>query len=380
MNTIKKIYELPLGYWNFKDKEWIAAPVPDINAHKDPEYSFEFTEGQISKYRDESTHPSIVYIKEGFGGHKYWLAHTPYPNSVGVFENPCIYYGDEDEDGNPPKLFHPISGVASGDYVMIDNPIVKVPNANQTNSDPDLFFDAENNKLCLISRNNSGGGSLYYQESIDGQSWTKRAVACIPSSDKFIPLGGLISPCVLKIGNKWRIYGLLGGASPASYKGDQYMYQTLVSKGCAIYEGTTFADGGDFELVGKISIMGKMSINPWHFDIAEYNGLYYMVFSGIDFNAGYSSQMYLAVSDDGINFKTYTTPLFNSSPYGGHYRPSISFKEDGTILLYWAEYGGASLNPDDYPDNIVHIGLCRNYANIDDVIHFMEKYSIKGWL
>ena len=84
-----------------------SIPVPPINNHKGG--TFDFTQEQIEKYGQSQTHPSIVYKAEGWNGHKYWLATTPYPHIAGVFENACIYYGDEDESGNPPRIFTPIS-------------------------------------------------------------------------------------------------------------------------------------------------------------------------------------------------------------------------------------------------------------------------------
>ena len=74
-----------------------SVPVPPINNHKGGE--FNFTDTQISKYGQSQTHPSIVYVPEGWNGHQYWLVSTPYPNAIGEFENPCIYYADA-ENGN----------------------------------------------------------------------------------------------------------------------------------------------------------------------------------------------------------------------------------------------------------------------------------------
>ena len=116
---------------------YCSVPVPPINATKDPNYTFDFTPEQIAQYGQSQTHPSIIYIPGGWNGHEYWLATTPYPFAMDVFENPCIYYGDADAEGNPPVLFTPISGVASGDYIMVDNPVVKVPSNDNINSDPD---------------------------------------------------------------------------------------------------------------------------------------------------------------------------------------------------------------------------------------------------
>lgn len=87
--------------FNEEDMFWCSVPVPPIDNHKDG--VFNFLPEQIANYGQSQTHPSIVYIPGGWNGHEYWLATTPYPNSTGVFENTCIYYGDADLDGTPPR-------------------------------------------------------------------------------------------------------------------------------------------------------------------------------------------------------------------------------------------------------------------------------------
>ena len=46
-------------------------------------------------------HPSVVYNPEGFGGHKWWMAQSPYHPAVELrpyrarWELPCIHYSDD---------------------------------------------------------------------------------------------------------------------------------------------------------------------------------------------------------------------------------------------------------------------------------------------
>ncbi|MCR5449973.1 MAG: hypothetical protein K6F23_11355 [Solobacterium sp.] len=43
----------------------------------------------------QNIHPKVLYIEEGFGGHQFWMAYTPYPWYIDRFENPCIAYSDD---------------------------------------------------------------------------------------------------------------------------------------------------------------------------------------------------------------------------------------------------------------------------------------------
>ena len=35
----------------------------------------------------QNIHPKVLYIEEGFGGHLFWMAYTPYPWYIERFEN-----------------------------------------------------------------------------------------------------------------------------------------------------------------------------------------------------------------------------------------------------------------------------------------------------
>lgn len=342
--NIIKTSDLLEPYFKDENLKWCSVPVPSINNHKSTE--FEFTQVQKDGYGQSQTHPSIAYIKDGFGGHKYWLAATPYPNSLGVFENPCIYYGDADSDGNPPVLFHPINdGVISGEFAMIDNPIVKVTSTTAVNSDNDLFFDEKNTKLGLISRDNTYDYAYYYQESLDGLSWSPR-----PPKDQYVIKKGdgmpaeLVSPAVIVENGKKHMYGLRG----VGYLQGSLERNSGINKGMLLYTGE-FIKGG-MQIIDKGSILGRMELHPWHFDIAKYNGKYYMCFCGVNRSAERIGMLYLAESEDGLDFYVFARPLATTKY--SYYRPSIAFKEDGTFILYGCTESLAPKEAEKYPRGI----------------------------
>jgi hypothetical protein len=382
MATLTRKTMVEYGVFTEKDMVYASVPVPPINNHKGG--VFDFTSTQIANYGQSQTHPSIVYIAGGFGGHEYWMATTPYPKSTAVFENPCIYYGDADINGNPPRVWTPISGTANGIYTVIDNPIVKVPNSTTVNSDPDLFYDSVNNKLCLISRENTNGFAVYYQESLDGQSWTPRTqFLWKKDTGLLMNFPEFVSPAILKIGTKWRVYNLVGTTGYIDTNDDYLSWQNKISKGIYIMEGTSFEGSGNFTFVGKASFLGKSSIHPWHFDITfdTTTNKYYAIVCAINYDTMKSGGMYLAESTDGLDFKMYSKPV---SIAKGFYRPTL-FIKDGNLVIYWCTESGASTLPTDYPNgasDIPNDGRAVGYMvkKLTDVITELKKNEVKGWV
>src|SRR5699024_10013244 len=43
----------------------------------------------------EAVHPSVLYFPDGWNGHRYWMAYTPYAGGTDGREDPCIAYSDD---------------------------------------------------------------------------------------------------------------------------------------------------------------------------------------------------------------------------------------------------------------------------------------------
>lgn len=357
-----------------------SIPVPPINNHKGG--VFDFTAEQIANYGQSQTHPSIVYVPGGWNGHEYWLATTPYPHADGVFENPCIYYGDADGDGNPPRVFTPISGTASGQYVVTNNPIVKVPDVNTTNSDPDLWFDSVNSIMWMISRENTYGYAVYSQKSANGNAWTARGTSYLWMRDRGDLVGKpeLLSPAIVKVGNKIRIYSLSGTA------GIYPLNNRLNSGRCwglYVMEGTTLEGAGDFSFAGKAAILGKRGIEPWHMDmfVDSRTGYIYMICSAKNVLTN-KTEVYLAESTDGLNFNLFSKPLV-SGDYS-HYRPSAALRGDNSLVVYFS-VTNAPTTPASYPNGESDvpvdgraIGVCCK--DFDLILQELREEKVIGWV
>lgn len=364
----------------FKKEElhYCSVPVPTIDSHKDG--SFNFTQDQIAGYGQSQTHPSVVYIEGGWNGHEYWLATTPYPKAISVFENPCIYFGDADEDGNPPRIFYPINGTPNGEYTMTNNPVVRVPDATTVNSDPDLLFDPEGNNgagiLYLISRWNSEPYNkfpVYIQKSVDGQSWTPRPETPIIDGDTIF---GTAQPSLIKFGSEFRLYGCSGS----------YLYRDSAVEGQGYNAmGITASDSinGPFEFSKYCYFGGKRNIDPYHADvfIDPSNGKFYAIFCASNYNLESSPRtrlVYLAESDDGENFFVFARPLLGSYDTNmEYYRPTACLRGDRTLCIYWSTVAGASTSPDDYPNGESDIPVDNraigvSYRNFDAIISTLK--------
>lgn len=367
--------------FNEKDMFWCSVPVPPINNHKDD--IFDFLPEQITNYGQSQTHPSIVYIPGGWNGHEYWLATTPYPNSTGVFENTCIYYGDADPDGTPPRLFHPINGTANGIYTRIQNPITPVPDNATVNSDPDLFFD--NNTLWLISRENTNSFATYSQKSIDGQSWTPRGARDTgflwrTGSGVLTGKPEFLSPALIRVSpSKLRAYCLSGSAGiyPRNI-----ITNTGVCWGIWIMEGTTLEGPGDFVYTKKATLTGKRDIEPWHFDVFhdDETGFYYAICSGNNYNSNGVNGVYLAESTDGLTFNMFSKPIIDAVP---QYRPTAFIDSNRNFVLYWCSEAGAPTDSGKYPRGASDIpvdgrAIGVSFRNFDDMLSELRFYVI-GW-
>lgn len=360
-----------------------SIPVPPINDHKDG--VFDFTADQISNYGQSQTHPSIVFIPGGWNGHEYWLATTPYPEAVGVFENPCIYYGDADNEGNPPRIFTPISGTPSGDFTMVNNPIVKVPNNWTTNSDPDLWLDPDTSIMWMISRENSNHHAPYSQKSADGQAWTPRGDRATgylwkEGTGDLVGKPEFLSPAILKIGNKIRVYSLSGSGGIYSLN---YKLNRGLCWGLWVMEGTKLEGVGDFVYVKKAAILGKRGIEPWHMDmfIDSRTGYIYMICSAKN-NLTNTTDVYLAESADGWNFNLFSKPLI-SGGYS-HYRPTAALRSDNSLVVYFSVTNAPSTETSypngasDVPVDGRAIGVCCK--DFDEILSELRAAKVVGWV
>ncbi|MDB7267191.1 hypothetical protein PM741_13080, partial [Enterococcus faecium] len=114
---------------------------------------------------DETVHPSLIYVPNGWNGHKYWMAFTPYEGSNNQVENPSIVCSDDGYNWFVPH--------------GVTNPLVPAPVSvgkavGSYNSDPVLFMDKDNVTMHIVFREcqayaeSQGNERLYIISSSDG--------------------------------------------------------------------------------------------------------------------------------------------------------------------------------------------------------------------
>lgn len=214
---------------------------------------------------DQLVHPKVLYFENGFGGHQYWMAATPYPDTNDFYENPCIYYSDD--------MIHWTS--------IPGNPIAKVETTSEHQADTDLVFVNGKLELRWLYRNKTVGNQIFYcSKSSDGLTWSAK--------EKFYETSHYLmaSPVVLHKNNLYTLYFI----NPV-YKLEVFTSPTGLF--------------GSWQALGvfDIGFATETGRSPWHMDIVETDLGYEMVFCA--FKTGQShatNRLYYARSDDGLNF------------------------------------------------------------------------------
>lgn len=250
----------------------------------------------------QSTHPSVLYIPEGFGPQKYtyWMAHTPYPGGSDAHEDPNIVAGYNGINWSvPPGLTNPIDNQPGS------------PGAY--NSDVDLRM-GPGRQLYLFWRTfdpNASGAEekLYYSTSYDGFDWSPKVMFYSSS----ITVRRLLSPSLLFDEDHWVMYAVNIFPSP-----NQVVILTS--------NGTT-PDSG-WSSVTNVSV-GSMQAGkePWHIQIIKDGSQYVGLLNDCTIDAsGSNGDLLFIRSDTGTSFENSGTSVIPRLQTGEHdnlYRASL---------------------------------------------------------
>lgn len=266
-------------------------------------------------YNTENVHPKVLYFSNGFGGHKYWMAYTPYPRSNDVYENPCIAYS---EDGY--------------NWTNIANNPLDEPSNGGYNSDTHIVYNSSTSKLeCWYRYVGAATQSpreetIYRQTSSDGLTWSAKELVYSNTSGEYAKL---LSPSVIIENSKYCIWVVNNNDS---YKIDYY--EAPVS------------DVTNWTKIRSISFSitdEGVTVKPWHIDVIKDGSTYVILMmcrngTGLDNNI---CSLFITTSSDNT---TYTTPVRvvkgadNWDKY--MYRSSIVKVESKYRIYYSAGSGG----------------------------------------
>lgn len=246
----------------------------------------------------QATHPSVVDVQGGWGGHRYWMAYTPYAWANDALEDPCVAWSDNGTAWT----------AATGAFPLDD-----APGGADFNSDTNAVL--HNGTLYVFwRRSDADGTKIWMRSSTDGTTWTPKVVAWDPAGMS------ALSPSVVKTATGWRLW-FVGGAAGARRVG---YVDTSASVPTSGWGTASFAD-----------MTLPAGREPWHVEISLVAGRWWGLLTDTTAGQnGVASEVRLMQSSDGATWDVSATQLI---PKLGHSHDSL-YKAS-------AAFGGNSLRP-----------------------------------
>lgn len=258
----------------------------------------------------QATHPSVWDMGPGqtYGGHRYWMAYTPYKYANDALEDPCVAWSDNGAAWT----------AATGAFPLDD-----APGGASFNSDTDLTITG-GAAYVLWRAVESGVAKLYWRTSTNGSTWTAKTL---------IWDGGisLFSPSMVKTASGWRMY-FVGGGAGARKVG--FMDSTLATPTPASWTAPTW-----------VTTPLPTGREPWHLEVKQHAGRWWGTLTDtLTGQNGVQCRIRLMQSADGTNWDVAQTELV---PGLGHshdnlYRASIAYSGTANAPTMDMWYSGLS--------------------------------------
>lgn len=282
---------------------------------------------------NQTVHPKVVYFPGGWNGWKYWMAHTPYPASNDIYENPSISVSNngiewKDPQGITNPIDQPTSSEIADKYHM---------------SDTHLLF--VNGYLECWYRFNKNGviDQIFRKRTTDGINWSDREVMYTLTGNDMV-----LSPAVVFDENKYKMWYVTG-----SYE-VKYAEST---------DGKTWSS----PTIVAITTIGEKPYRHWHLDVIKDNGKYEILIASGDANLPFArdrKSLLYGTSTSPTNF-TVIEIMSPSDAESGKWDSYMLYRSSLTKIgsLYRIYYSAMSV------DNTWHIGLSQG----EDI------YSLRGF-
>ena len=252
---------------------------------------------------NQVVHPDIL-IKDN----KFYLVITPYPYGNHNYENPSLFVSRNGIEFHPPK------GVL--------NPIVRKP-AYGHNDDPDILFNSKKQMFYLYYLETRRYNHQYVVllNSIDGINWSKTNIIeyYFRKADPFI-----VSPAVIMRDKHYKMF---------------YVDITKIPHKIRYIKSSDGKKWNKNKPYG-IHIDYPYFFSPWHINIFEHNGKYYMLLNGYKGIFWHKQDLHLAVSDNLIDWHFIKEPIVSSSK--AFYNSTRIYRSTGLIhnnhLFVWFSF------------------------------------------
>lgn len=266
-----------------------------------------------SDYGSWLVHPCVRYIPEGLGGHKWWMAVTPYPDHNNHYEQPVLYYGDGN-DTIPPKKW-----IYAG--------LVTDWHKTGYNADPNLFY--HKGKLWIIWKEHKTENTkrnCLMMSSYDGKSFSKPRKILEERDSVHI---GLTAPFFSVINDSIKIL-----ATDFQHQRIDDGRSDPFGRNClAVWclEGDDL-DHGTFTYQYSVAQNYSEEFNYWHADMAtDSHGNYYSIVTPEQ-----GDRILIGLSDNGEHYKYSNKPLLsrNGNMLYNMYKASMVIIGDRFYLFY----------------------------------------------
>lgn len=225
-------------------------------------------------------HPSVVFVPEGVGGYKWWMAYTPYAGGNDAYEDPCIAASNDGANWVVPAGF--------------SNPLDNAPGGAQFNSDTNIVY--HDGKLHVFWRYADTSTAvwkiwIYYRTSTDGINWTPRQVAHEASMNSY----RLLAPAFQFFDGMWHMWAVNNADSNRPF---------------VLLKNDHLGPTGWTAPV-TCSLPVQDGYDRWHISVKRRGGQLVGIMNDTEKgnNGGRNANIYLISSSDGINWQKGKTPL-----------------------------------------------------------------------
>lgn len=276
----------------------------------------------VSPAGGQTTHPSVVYVDDGWNGYRYWMAHTPYPAGDDAHEDPNICASND--------------GVTWVVPAGLTNPIDDQPGSpGALNSDVDLKF-GPNNELFLFWRTydpNATGveEQLYYSTSTDGVTWAAK-IQYYESDQTVLRM---LSPTLVLDADHWVMWAVDAVPSP----------NRVVR-----LESASLDPAAGWTAPVTISVGAMQSgKEPWHIFVTRHAGRMVGLLTDCTTGAsGLAGDVLFLTSNDGLSFANSGGTVIPRLQVGEHdqlYRSTLVPAVEDGVLGYRVWYAAWRTGP-----------------------------------